>query len=111
MLADFDRSLQEFGPAFYRRLFWESGVVGQMLYLDAEAIGARATGIGCFFDDPVHDVLGLSGHAFQSLYHFTVGMPVEDSRLTTAPGYEWEQNGQPGTFTPISSEIRRASDV
>jgi SagB-type dehydrogenase family enzyme len=91
MLAELDRSLQEFGPAFYRHLFWESGVVGQMLYLDAEAAGARATGIGCFFDDPVHDVLGLSGHAFQSLYHFTVGMPVEDSRLTTAPGYDWEK--------------------
>jgi SagB-type dehydrogenase family enzyme len=90
MLAEIDRSLREFGPAFYRHLFWESGVVGQMLYLDAEAAGARATGIGCFFDDPVHDVLGLSGHAFQSLYHFTVGMPVEDGRLTTAPGYEWE---------------------
>ncbi len=91
MLADFDRSLQEFGPAFYRHLFWESGVVGQVLYLEAEAASARATGIGCFFDDPVHDVMGFSGHAFQSLYHFTVGMPVEDGRLTTAPGYEWEQ--------------------
>jgi SagB-type dehydrogenase family enzyme len=91
MLADVDRSLQEFGPAFYRHLFWESGVVGQMLYLDAEAAGARATGIGCFFDDPVHDVLGLSGHGFQSLYHFTAGMPVDDSRLTTAPGYDWEK--------------------
>jgi hypothetical protein len=90
MLADFDRSLQEFGPAFYRHLFWESGVVGQVLYLEAEAASARATGIGCFFDDPVHDVMGFSGHAFQSLYHFTVGMPVEDGRLTTAPGYEWE---------------------
>ena len=90
MLAEVDRSLQEFGPAFYRHLFWESGVVGQMLYLDAEAAGARATGIGCFFDDPVHDLLGLSGHAFQSLYHFTVGIPVEDGRLTTEPGYEWE---------------------
>jgi SagB-type dehydrogenase family enzyme len=90
MLAEVERSLQEFGPAFYRHLFWESGVVGQMLYLDAEAAGARATGIGCFFDDPVHDVLGLSGHAFQSLYHFTVGIPVEDGRLTTEPGYKWE---------------------
>jgi hypothetical protein len=91
MIADVDSSLQEFGPSFYRHLFWESGVVGQMLYLDAEAAGARATGIGCFFDDPVHEVLGLSGHAFQSLYHFTAGMPVDDSRLTTEPGYAWER--------------------
>ena len=90
MLADFDASLAEFGPWFYRHLFWESGFVGQVLYLEAEAAGARATGIGCFYDDPVHDLLGLRDHAFQSLYHFTVGMPVEDTRLTIEPGYEWE---------------------
>ena len=38
---------------------------------------------------------GLTGHAFQSLYHFTIGMPVEDTRLTTEPGYAWEQIGIP----------------
>jgi nitroreductase len=96
MIARFDASLDEFGPSFYRHLFWESGVVGQSLYLAAEAAGARATGIGCFYDDPVHDLLGLRGHAFQSLYHFTVGIPVEDSRLTTEPGYAWE-GAPPGT--------------
>jgi SagB-type dehydrogenase family enzyme len=90
MIADFDASLQAFGPAFYRHLFWESGVVGQVLYLEAEAAGTRGTGIGCFYDDPVHEVLGLTGHAFQSLYHFTIGVPVEDTRLTTEPGYGWE---------------------
>jgi SagB-type dehydrogenase family enzyme len=91
MLAEFDRSLEELGPSFYRHLFWESGVVGQMLYLEAEAAGARSTGIGCFYDDPVHDVLGLTGHAFQSLYHFTIGIPIDDTRLTTARGYAWEE--------------------
>ena len=90
MLADFDASLRTFGPSFYRHLFWESGIAGQVLYLEAEAAAARGTGIGCFYDDPVHDVLGLQGHAFQTLYHFTIGMPVEDTRLTTAPGYGWE---------------------
>jgi nitroreductase len=88
MLAAFERSLRGDGPAFYRNLFWESGVIGQVLYLEAEAAGVRSTGIGCFYDDPVHHVLGLHGHAFQSLYHFTVGMPVEDARLTTEPGYK-----------------------
>jgi SagB-type dehydrogenase family enzyme len=91
MLAEFDRSLADQGPSFYRHLFWESGVVGQVLYLEAEAAGARSTGIGCFYDDPVHAVLGLTDHRFQSLYHFTVGMPVEDTRLTTQPGYTWER--------------------
>jgi SagB-type dehydrogenase family enzyme len=90
MIADFEGSLGEHGPSFYRHLFWESGMVGQVLYLEAEAAGARATGIGCFYDDPVHDLLGLEGHAFQSLYHFTVGMAVDDARLTTEPGYPWE---------------------
>ncbi len=90
MIAEFDASLAEHGASFYRHLFWESGVIGQLLYLEAEAAGTRATGIGCFFDDAVHELLGLEGHAFQSLYHFTVGMPVEDSRLTTEPGYAWE---------------------
>ena len=91
MLADFDASLEELGPPFYRHLFWESGVVGQVLYLEAEAAGARGTGIGCFYDDPVHDILGFTDHTFQSLYHFTIGMPIEDTRLTTAPGYAWEK--------------------
>jgi hypothetical protein len=89
MIADFGGALAAHGPAFYRRLFWESGVVGQVMYLEAEAAGGRGTGIGCFFDDPVHDVLGLEGHAFQSLYHFAVGTPVEDARLATASGYAW----------------------
>ncbi len=68
MIAEFERPLARFGAPFYRNLFWESGLVGQVLYLEVEAAGARGTGIGCFMDDAVHDVLGLSGHGFQSLY-------------------------------------------
>ncbi|MCH8147584.1 MAG: hypothetical protein IH987_06250, partial [Planctomycetes bacterium] len=75
------------GGWYYRRLFWEAGMIGQVLYLEAEAAGVRSTGIGCYFDDPVHDVLGLDGMAYQSLYHFTVGGAVEDTRLTTEPAY------------------------
>ena len=87
MLARFEAALRERGPSFYRRLFWECGLVGQVLYLDAEAYGARSTGIGCFYDEPVHATLGLSGHGWQSLYHFSMGVPVEDARLTTEGGY------------------------
>ena len=64
-----------------------------MLYLEAEAAGIRATGIGAYFDDLVHEAFGLSGHAFQSLYHFTMGRPVDDVRLTTLPAYSW--SGEP----------------
>ncbi len=92
MLAEFKASLDEFGPSFYRHLFWEAGFVGQVLYLEAEAASSRATGIGCYYDDPVHDALGLQDHTFQSLYHFTVGRAVDDTRLTTMPGYKWERD-------------------
>jgi SagB-type dehydrogenase family enzyme len=87
MIAEFKRSLEEFGAWFYPRLFWECGAVGQVLYLEAEASGIRGTGIGCFFDDPVHAVFGFEDKRYQSLYHFTIGGPVEDPRLTTLPGY------------------------
>jgi SagB-type dehydrogenase family enzyme len=86
MLAEFDAGLAE-GPWVYRRLFWECGLIGQALYLEAEASCARGTGIGCFFDDPVHELLGLHGSAFQSLYHFTIGGPLRDDRVQTLPGY------------------------
>jgi hypothetical protein len=75
------------GAWWYRALFWEAGLLGQVLYLEAEAAGVRGTGIGCYFDDAFHRVLGMDGKDFQSLYHFTVGGPVDDPRLTTRPGY------------------------
>lgn len=87
MLADFAGPLEGIGPWFYPRLYWECGMIGQLLYLEAEAAGLRGTGIGCFFDDPVHGLLGLQGNRYQDLYHFTVGGPVEDKRLATLPAY------------------------
>jgi SagB-type dehydrogenase family enzyme len=86
MLGRFEPLLRERGPAAYRELFWEAGMIGQALYLAAEAAGVRGTGIGCYFDDVLHRALGLVSHDWQSLYHFTIGGPVEDPRLrTTAP--------------------------
>ncbi len=90
MIAEFERPLETHGAWVYRRLFWEAGMIGQILYLEAEAAGVRGTGIGCFFDDPVHDLFGFKGRRYQSLYHFTVGGPVEDARLTTRPPYPLE---------------------
>ena len=90
MIARLERSLSDRGEWFYRRLFWECGMIGQVLYLEAEAAGARGTGIGCFYDDAVHELLGLSGNGWQSLYHFSMGIPVDDARLTTETGYPWE---------------------
>jgi hypothetical protein len=88
MVVDFERAIEELGPWFYPRLFWETGLIGQTFYLEAEAAGLRATGIGCFFDDAVHGTFGLRTREFQSLYHFTVGGPVEDRRIQAHPPYD-----------------------
>ena len=45
-------------------------------------------GIGCFFGDQMHALLGLKDHAWQSLYHFTVGGAVDDQRLSSEPPYQ-----------------------
>lgn len=89
MVADFAKTLAEDGDWAYRRLHWEAGMIGQALYLEAVVAGLSATGIGCFFDDSVHAALGIDGDAleWQSLYHFTIGGAVEDSRLATLPAY------------------------
>jgi SagB-type dehydrogenase family enzyme len=86
MLAEFGTSLAQ-GPWLYRQLFWEAGMLGQVLYLEAEAAGVRGTGIGCYFDDAVHDLLGIKGHDVQSMYHFTIGTALSDNRLQTLPAY------------------------
>jgi len=91
MIADYRDSLATYGSGFYRNLFWEAGMVGQLLYLEAEEAGIRATGIGCYFDDPVHAAFGIVSREWQSFYHFTVGGPVEDSRLTTLPAYDFKE--------------------
>ena len=89
MVADF-ASLGADGHA-YRSLLREAGIVGQVLYLEAEAAGVRGTGIGCFFDEPVHQAFGLASPRWQSVYHFTVGAPVVDTRIETGPPYPQRQ--------------------
>ena len=87
MLAEFQPRLSAHGAWFYRRLHWEAGAIGQVLYLEAEAAGVGSTGIGCFLDDATHEILGLTDQRYQTIYHFTVGAPVEDTRLTSLPAY------------------------
>lgn len=88
MLAAFDGPVDA-QPDGYRQLLQEAGLLGQVLYLQAEAQGLRGTGIGCFFDDGVHQLLGLAegDTRLQSIYHFTLGVPVADGRIATDPPY------------------------
>jgi hypothetical protein len=86
MIARFREAVEK-APYLYRHLHWEAGMVGQVLYLEAEVHSLRGTGMGCFFDDSIHRLLGFDDNTYQDLYHFAVGKPVEDERLTTLPPY------------------------
>lgn len=86
MLAEFAGTIDT-QPQRYRELYWEAGALGQQLYLEAEGIGLQGTGIGCFFDDPVHELFGIQGDALQSVYHFTLGGALHDSRIVSFPPY------------------------
>jgi len=88
MLSEFEEPLNKFGSWIYPYLFWECGILGQLLYLEAEANGLRGCGIGCFFDDPLHETLGLKGLEYQDLYHFAVGSQLQEIGVITLPAYE-----------------------
>jgi hypothetical protein len=101
MLAELQPSLERHGAWFYKRLYWEAGALGQLLYLEAEAAGLRGTGIGCFFDDAMHEMLGMTSRRYQAIYHFTVGGPVDDPRLRTTAAYDHRQRAlELATGTP-----------
>ena len=86
MLARFDDISQQ-RPWLYRQRFWEAGMLGQVLYLEAEASALQGTGIGCYFDETIHQALGLDTECFQDVYHFTVGKALIDARLGIEPAY------------------------
>ena len=88
MISEFEGPLNTFGSWIYPYLFWECGILGQLLYLEAEANGMRGCGIGCFFDDPLHETIGLKGLEYQDLYHFCVGSQLQEIGVITLPAYE-----------------------
>jgi SagB-type dehydrogenase family enzyme len=81
MIGNFENAARLYGDRGYRYVHFEAGAIGQRMYLAAEALGLRATGIGAFFDEQVNQYLGLSPEAGQVVYHFAVGHPVADPRL------------------------------
>lgn len=86
-VAEFDSPIAA-DPVAWRHLHWEAGMLGHCLTLEAEAVGWRGTGIGCFFDDADHEMLGLKDTRYQVVYHYAIGMPLEDTRITTLPAYD-----------------------
>jgi SagB-type dehydrogenase family enzyme len=82
MIADLERATRAHGDRGYRYAHFEAGGLGHRLYLAAEALGLGSTGIGAFFDDDVHRYLDLPSARGQVVYHFAIGYPVSDPRLS-----------------------------
>jgi SagB-type dehydrogenase family enzyme len=82
MIGDLDRAARTYGDRGYRYVHFEAGAIGQALYLAAEALGLGATGIGAFYDDEVHRHLNLVPNQGQVVYHFAIGYPVPDPRVS-----------------------------
>ncbi|MBD3806331.1 SagB/ThcOx family dehydrogenase [Sulfuricurvum sp.] len=87
MLCNFSNTLEQYGAVGYKNLYHQCGMIGQLLYLEATSLGLSATGIGCFLDDEFHTLLGICDQHYQSLYHFTIGRAIVDTRLTTLQPY------------------------
>ena len=81
MIADIDRAVRLHGDRGYRYVHFEAGAIGQRLYIAAESLGVRATGIGAFFDDEVHRYLNIAPGQGQVIYHFAIGHAVHDPRV------------------------------
>jgi SagB-type dehydrogenase family enzyme len=84
MIGDLERAARAHGDRGYRYVHFEAGAIGQRLYLAAEALGLRATGIGAFYDDEVHRHLGITPEQGQVVYHFAIGYPVPDLRVSAS---------------------------
>jgi SagB-type dehydrogenase family enzyme len=86
MAGDLELATRLHGNRGYRYPYFEAGAIGQRLYLAAEALGLGATGIGAFYDDEVNRYLNLDPKRGQVLYHFAIGYPVPDRRLSAKTG-------------------------
>jgi SagB-type dehydrogenase family enzyme len=84
MIGDLDRAARTYGDRGYRYVHFEAGAIGHRLYLAAEALGLGATGIGAFYDDEVHRHLNLVPSQGQVAYHFAIGYPVPDPRVSAS---------------------------
>jgi SagB-type dehydrogenase family enzyme len=82
LIGDLDHAARTYGDRGYRYVHFEAGAIGQALYLAAEALGLGATGIGAFYDDEVHRHLNLVPNQGQVVYHFAIGYPVPDPRVS-----------------------------
>jgi SagB-type dehydrogenase family enzyme len=76
MVAQFKPMLQRTSPDVYRLAHIEAGMAGHRLYLAATAMQLGCCAIGAFYDDEVHQLLGISQPGWEVIYGTAVGVPA-----------------------------------
>ncbi len=70
------RAMRKYGPRGMRHVFIEAGAIAEHVNLAAAALGIGSLDSSSFYDDEVHEVLGIDG-VFEALAHAQVlGIPA-----------------------------------
>lgn len=70
------RSMRKYGPRGMRHVLHEAGAIAEHVNLAAVALGVGSVDCASFYDDEVHEALGVDG-VYQALVHTIVlGMPA-----------------------------------
>lgn len=64
----------------YKSIMFESGMIGEILYLEAEAKGMRGCATGCFFDDLITKEILNDKNKIATL-GFSIGVPLMNERI------------------------------
>jgi SagB-type dehydrogenase family enzyme len=69
------RAMRKYGPRGMRHVFLEAGTIAEHINLAAAALGIGSLDSSSFYDDEVHEALGVDG-VFETLVHTQVlGIP------------------------------------
>jgi SagB-type dehydrogenase family enzyme len=69
------RSMRKYGPRGLRFLFIEAGAIAQNVNLATEALGLGSVDCASFYDDELHEVLGIDGLECTVLHAVLIGQP------------------------------------
>ena len=76
MIADFDKSVR-LNLSTYPHLFWESGMIAQVLSTEATALSHRTKHLAHFKDEQCHLLLGIRSDQFRCIYMSCHGKPAK----------------------------------
>lgn len=76
----------------YKKVHWECGMIGQLLYNEAELHNLRGTALGCFVDDVCRKSFKLEDSPYYPFLNFTIGIPNPDYNIASKFEYGHENN-------------------